>query len=494
MNFISNCLKIGILVSPEINIENINSEDLFNYIKSLETKPFIINQEFLNNYLSSNDFFKKTIPLNAKVTVNTELIREKDSSRVEIVKNYELNNNLKSINDWFEFYNNRFNKLKNILETRQELRNVSSIASIKKIQGKNKVSTIGIIKNISKTKNEHYIIEIDDPTGSIKLFVSANSDLVKECEELVNDEVIGIIGSYNRNFIYASEFIFPEVPDNQVIKRGSDEYACFISDIHIGSVDFEKKTFENFINWLKGSRGTKDQKETAKKVKYLFIVGDLVDGVGVYPGQEKELEIKDIYKQYEVLADYLKEIPEDIQIICIPGNHDALRQSEPQPPLFSDIAKPIYDVVRIKNLSNPCMVNIGKNQDFTGLNCMLYHGFTYTYYASKVPKLLNIGMDRPDSVSEFLLRKRHLGPAHKSGIITPGNFDPLLIEDIPDVLATGHIHTLGHRKYRGINIIAASCFQKMTSFMEKLGHHPTPGFVPLLNLQSRNIKIMDFTS
>lgn len=494
MNFISDCSKLGILVSPEINTKNIDSNEFLNYINSLEIKPFIINQEFIDDYLSKNDFFKKIIPLNAEVKVNTKLIREKDSSNVEIIKSYELNNKIKSINDWFEFYNNRFNKLKNILELRQELKNASSIASIKKIQGKNNVSTIGIIKEISKTHNEHYIIEIDDPTGSISIFVSAKSELIKECEDLVNDEVIGINGSYNSNFIYATEFIFPEVPDNQVIKQGSDEYACFISDIHIGSIEFEKKMFENFINWLKGSRGTKEQQETAKKVKYLFIVGDLVDGVGVYPGQEKDLEIKDIYKQYEALADYLKEIPEDIQIICIPGNHDALRQSEPQPPLFSDIAKPIYDVVRLKNLSNPCMVNIGKNEDSNGLKCMLYHGFTYTYYASKVPKLLNIGMDRPDSVSEFLLRKRHLGPAHKSGIITPGNFDPLLIDDIPDILATGHIHTLGHRKYRGINIIAASCFQRMTSFMEKLGHHPTPGFVPLLNLQSRDIKIMDFTA
>jgi DNA polymerase II small subunit len=494
MNFISSCSKLGILVSPEINTEGIDNDELINHINSLEIKPFIINQEFINDYLSRNNFFSKSIPLNAEVIVNSALVREKDSSNVEIVKSYGANNKTKSINDWFEFYTNRFNRLKNILESRQELKNASSISSIKKIQGKSSVSTIGLVKDISKMHNNHYIIEIEDPTGSISLFVSANSELVKECENLVHDEVIGITGSYNSNFIYVSEFIFPEVPDDRAVKSGNDEYACFISDIHIGSIDFEKKMFENFISWIKGDCGTKEQQETAKKVKYLFIIGDLADGVGVYPGQEKELEIKDIYKQYQVLADYLKEIPEDIAIIAIPGNHDAARQSEPQLPLFSDIAKPIYDILSVKNLSNPSVVNIGKTPDSKGLNCMLYHGFTYTYYASKVPMLLNIGMDRPDSISEFLLKKRHLGPAHKSGIITPGNFDSLLIDDIPDVLATGHIHTLGHRKYKGINIIAASCFQRMTSFMEKLGHHPTPGFVPLLNLKSRDIKIMDFTS
>ncbi|MDD4353291.1 MAG: metallophosphoesterase, partial [Candidatus Nanoarchaeia archaeon] len=415
MNFISDCSKLGILVSPDLNIKNLSHEDLINHINSLTIKPFIINQEFIDDILSKNNFFSKNIPLNPEVIVTTPLLREKDSSNVEIVKSYELNNKTKSITDWFEFYTNRFNKLKNILESRTELKNASSISSIKKLQGKSNISTIGIIKEISKTHNEHYMIEIEDPTGNITLFVSANSELIKECEDLVNDEVIGITGSYNSKFIYVSEFIFPEVPDNQMIKQGSNEYACFISDIHLGSFEFEKKMFENFITWLKGNSGTKDQQETAKKVKYLFIVGDLVDGVGVYPGQEKDLEIKDIYKQYQTLADYLKEVPQDIAIISIPGNHDALRQSEPQPPLFSDIAKPIYDILTVKNLSNPCMVNIGKNEDFNGLKCMLYHGFTYTYYASKVPKLLNIGMDRPDSVSEFLLKKRHLGPAHKSG-------------------------------------------------------------------------------
>lgn len=494
MNFISDCSKLGILVSPDINIENIDSNELFNYINSLEKKPFIINQDFINNYLSENNFFSKKIPLNVKVNISSNNFREKDKSNVQIVKSYELNNKMKSMDDWFNFYLNRFNKMKSLLDLREELKNCSSISSIKKIQGKTNVSTIGLIKDILKTRNGHLMIDIEDPTGIITVFVSAsNEKIINECQDLVHDEVIGVVGSYNSRFIYASEFIFPDIPDLPMKYGDVEEYACFIADIHVGSVDFEEKMFKKFIDWLKGNCGTDEQKRLAKKVKYLIIVGDLADGVGIYPGQEKELLIKDIYKQYEVLADYFKDLPNDIQLIIIPGNHDALRQSEPQPPLFSDIAKSIYDLPNVFNLSNPCTVNIGKTDSFIGLNCLLYHGFTYTYYANKVPKLLNIGMDRPDSVTEFLLKKRHLGPAHKSGIITPDNFDPLIIESVPDIIATGHIHTLGYRKYRGVNIIAASCFQKMTSFMEKLGHHPTPGYVPLLNFKTREIKIMDFT-
>ena len=58
--------------------------------------------------------------------------------------------------------------------------------------------------------------------------------------------------------------------------------------------------------------GSDEQKEIAKKTKYLFLVGDLVDGVGIHPRQYEELDIKDIRDQYTKLADYLKKIPKHI--------------------------------------------------------------------------------------------------------------------------------------------------------------------------------------
>ena len=62
------------------------------------------------------------------------------------------------------------------------------------------------------------------------------------------------------------------------------------------------------------------------------VVGDNVDGVGVYPKQEKELEIKDIKEQYRKLAEFLGGIRNSITIIMCPGGlHDAVRLIEPQP-------------------------------------------------------------------------------------------------------------------------------------------------------------------
>ena len=72
-------------------------------------------------------------------------------------------------------------------------------------------------------------------------------------------------------------------------------------------------------------------REIAGKVKYLLIAGDIVDGVGVYPGQAKELSIRDVHKQYNFAAKYLEKIPNYIEIVISPGNHDASRKALPQP-------------------------------------------------------------------------------------------------------------------------------------------------------------------
>ena len=78
------------------------------------------------------------------------------------------------------------------------------------------------------------------------------------------------------------------------------------------------------IHWFKND-------PMARTIKYFVLSGDGVDGIGIYPGQDKHLAIKDLYKQYSELARLLEEIPDWIDIIILPGNHDAVRPAEPQP-------------------------------------------------------------------------------------------------------------------------------------------------------------------
>jgi hypothetical protein len=145
-------------------------------------------------------------------------------------------------------------------------------------------------------------------------------------ESIVTDEVIGIVGktSMKGDMVVMNELIRPDLP----LRKGmapTDSWAsvAFMSDIHIGSNTFLQKPWERMIDWMR--------KEGQDEVRYLVVPGDVVDGIGIFPGQEEELEIDDIFAQYEALANHLKDIPDGIRIIMQPGNHDAVRPAEPQP-------------------------------------------------------------------------------------------------------------------------------------------------------------------
>src|SRR5256885_16766205 len=95
--------------------------------------------------------------------------------------------------------------------------------------------------------------------------------------------------------------------------------------------------FGRVLRWLKGEVGGPDQRHISDHVKYVLIGGDLVEGVGVYPRQEVDLKVPDIFEQYWLAAKLVGEIPVHIGVGLIPGNHDAVRQGLPQPAIFKEV-------------------------------------------------------------------------------------------------------------------------------------------------------------
>ena len=140
------------------------------------------------------------------------------------------------------------------------------------------------------------------------------------------------------------------------------------------------------------------------------------------------------------------------------------------------------------------MINIGKKKDFPGFNILMYHGYSFDYYVSNIDMIRNNGgYERADLIMQFLLKRRHLAPAFKSTPYIPAfDEDPLLIKKIPDIIITGHIHYSSVANYKGVTMICGSCWQGKTKFQEKLGHNPQPGRVPLVNLKTREIKVLKF--
>ena len=104
------------------------------------------------------------------------------------------------------------------------------------------------------------------------------------------------------------------------------------------------------------------------------------------------------------------------------------------------------------------------------------------------------GFKTPAKVVKHVLLRRHLAPIHGEMVYIPNEEeDSMLIKEVPDIVATGDLHKADIEKYNGTLIIASSCWQSTTPFEEKVGNHPEPCKVPILNLLTGAIKIIDFS-
>jgi len=415
---------------------------------------------------------------------------------IDILFDYREPVSKKEVKDFVLYYNARLRALEGLLRNRQELTGLTSIGRIINKRDRETVSIIGMVADKSITANNNIMLTIEDPSGKIKVLVGKNKqELHSLGKNITLDEVIGITGVCGDKIIFSTNIILPDVPLNKELKKCPEEiYAMFLSDLHVGSNNFLEDRFNKFLRWLNGEIGTDAHRQIIKKTRYLFIAGDLVDGVGIYPNQESELTIKDIYKQYEECAKLLRKIPPHIKILVCAGNHDSIRLSEPQPKFDREFAAPIYEIPNLIVMSNPCMVNIAAREGFPGFDVLMYHGYSFDYFISNIDYIRNNGgYDRADLVMKYLLQRRHLAPTHTATLYVPDNKkDPLFISRVPDFFISGHIHKSSVESYRNVSMICGSCWQSTTSFQVKVGHHPEPAQVPLVNLQTRQTKILRF--
>ena len=415
---------------------------------------------------------------------------------VQVLFSYDKPSRPHTVDDFVSYFNQRYRLIRSMLHVRPELAGALSINHLLKKRAREHASTIGIVTEKAVSPRGHLFLTIEDPTGQIRVLISKNKpDLFAAAQDVMLDEVIGVVGVAGDRIIFAQSILWPDIPYNQELKKAPDEvYALFLSDIHVGSRYFLSDAFQHFLRWIRGMSGTEEQRDLAQKVRYVFIAGDLVDGVGIYPNQDKELIIQDIYEQYREFARLLAQIPPHIHIVLCPGNHDALRLSEPQPRLDQDFAAPLHQLPNVTLVSNPALLRIHASEHFPGFDILLYHGYSFDYYVATADSLRNSGgYHRADLIMRFLLKRRHLAPSHTSTLYIPDHeTDPLVISHVPDIFATGHIHYSLVAQHRHITLISGSCWQSMTSFQEKMGHDPEPARVPAINLKTRAAKILRF--
>ena len=337
------------------------------------------------------------------------------------------------------------------------------------------VTVVGLVSEVRWTRPGNLKFVIEDETAQISCLLKPPSDaspLHASLDGLMDDEIIGASGYFlsgDRDPVFWVRDIHkPPLGNHSKAQAGEDSAisAAFISDIHLGSKTFLHSQWEKLIQWFNSD-------PLARTVKYFVLSGDGVDGVGIYPGQERHLAIKDLFKQYGELARMLEDVPDWIDVIMLPGNHDAVRPAEPQPALDPEVQQDYSNTVFV---GNPC--------DFSlhGVRILSYHGKSIDDF---VATLRSVTYSKPEMAMRAMLERRHLAPSWGGKTpLSPEPEDRLVIPVIPDIFVTGHVHGHFVGNHKGTTMVHSSTWQDQTDFQRMLGFQPKPCILTVVNLHT----------
>ena len=288
-------------------LEDIDVKKLEKIIKEIvrekgKQKLFQINQDDLEVYLG----IKEDSTIQSQVKILSEPTKRITSG--EGVKGYNA------------LFSSRFNKLKRIISDRPESKLLKSAASVKSAKIEDDMYVCGLV-TIRNSERNITKLTLEDPSGSFEGIIF-DEELQKMANTLLIDQFIMARISSGKNSGYIiKDLILPDIPEQAKNKSETEAYAVFLSDLHIGSKYFMEDEFSEFVSWLSSPD------PVAKKIRFVLIGGDVVDGVGIYPNQNKELVCQTIQEQLKKAEDLIDKISKNIKIIIMPGNHDPGRRA-----------------------------------------------------------------------------------------------------------------------------------------------------------------------
>ena len=392
-----------------------------------------------------------------------------------------------TVEDFVLCFRDRLARTKKILEARGSAGLVSSRGLSGMTRGR-EVRVVGLVSSKRPTKKGDLLIELEDEEGITKVWIGkGRNEKERACFAsaggLLLDEVVAIDGKFNEPFVIASDIVWPDVPIRGTKTAENNVAIAFLSDLHVGSKLFLEKQFGSFMAWLNGNAPTSAGRELAGRVKYLVVAGDVVDGIGIYPKQEKELVVRDIFEQYRICGKYFESVPDYVEVIVSPGNHDAVRRAEPQPRIAGEVADAFANIANMHLIGSPSMIEL------EGLKTLVYHG---TSLDSIIAALPGMSYSKPEKPMVELIRRRNLSPLFGENPIVPEHKDYMVIEEVPDIVHMGHVHKNGYMIYRGSLLVNSGTFQARTDFQVRMGHVPSPGVVPILETKTGKLNHISF--
>jgi len=461
-------LNKGFQIHPDAFkiLENFDVKKLEKIIKEIvrektKQKLFQINQDDLETYLG----IKEDPTLQSEIKVLFDPTTKITTG--EGVKGYNA------------LFSSRFNKLKRIISERPESKKLKSIASVKTSKHDADMYICGLVTSRSTERNITKL-SLEDPSGLFEGIVFDN-ELQKTVGTLLTDQFVMVrIGLGKNSGFIIKDLILPDIPDQAINKSESEVYAVFLSDLHIGSKYFMEDEFTEFVSWLSSPD------PVARKIRFVLIGGDIVDGVGIYPNQDKELVCLTIEEQLKKTVELIEKIPKNMKVIIMPGNHDPGRRALPQPAIPKKYNSDLWEMENVVMVGNPAVVSLN------GVKVMMFHGQSIDDIVKTTPGL---SYDKPTNVMKHLLKARHLSPIYGSQTpIAPEMEDLLVIEDVPDIFHVGHVHRAELDMYKGILLVNSGSWQKQTPFQASVGMTPNPGIALMVNLKTFQVFHQNYNS
>ena len=367
--------------------------------------------------------------------------------------------------DYLHYFRDRFSKLGGMIRGRCSSMPIEGLVRSPRYR-QEECTVIGMVSEVKTTTNGHRIAEIEDSMANLSVLFRKDLPVFSDAERLIPDEVIGVKGklSTDGRLFFAEQMFRPDIRiDNKPYLSDKPGKAVFISDVHVGSNTFLEESWHRFVDWVGESEAS-----------YLLIAGDLVDGIGVFPGQDQELTIKNIYEQYDAFGELISGIPKRIKILVAPGNHDVVRGAEPQPVIPVQFTRKFPDNCML--VENPALVNL------QGVRVLMYHGRSIDDMIGLIP---GASYEQSGKMMEEMLQRRHLAPVYgRRTPIAAGKSDRLIIDPLPEILHTGHVHITGLTQYRGVLGINAGTWQSQTAFQKQMNVNPTPAQAVMVDLQT----------
>ncbi len=464
---VSYALNKGFQIHPDALeiLHKIDVRELGQIIKDVvkektKQKQFLINEEDFEIYLGIKD--------DEEHQVEFEIL----SDPTEKITSAE------GVEGYGELFVSRFNKLRQIMSDRPESKKVKDIESVKSItKNDDELYVWGLVTDRKSDRNITKVT-VEDPTSSMEIVVF-EGDLKDSADTLLMDQfaMFKIVPAKNGGF-FAKDIILPDIPEHTTNRSKTETYAVFLSDLHVGSKFFMEEELSDFIKWISSAD------PIARKIRFVVIGGDLIDGVGVFPGQDKVLDQLTTEDQLQKTFEVLDKIPKHIKVMLISGNHDAGRKALPQPAIPKMYNSELWDRENFFMLGNPSMVSLN------GVKVLMYHGQSIDDVVRTTP---GVSYDKPAAVMRHFLKARHMSPIYGSRTpIAPETEDMMVIDDVPDIFHSGHVHFVGLDMYKGVLIVNSGAWQRQTDFQESVGITPTPGMAIIVNLQTMKVYQKDF--